>query len=197
MSSSAIRSPVRVPDVCEHIPRDPKTLVDDRPGDRSDALCRFAVVDQMLSLVEGGRRKDPLRLGTQRCRLRREATPATLIAMADHELGRDGSTTGAIVDLIAADLIATLRWSQEEAEHFILENSGGWSAFVPRVLLIAEHVQQRLHDDRIDTTWPACPDHPHHPLRLTDKLPALWTCPSDGRVVCVLGNLSSTLRPDG
>ena len=38
-------------------------------------------------------------------------------------------------------------------------------------------MQQRLHDTFVDTTWPACPLHPHHPLWLDDgrDRPA-WRC---------------------
>jgi hypothetical protein len=93
-----------------------------------------------------------------------------------------------VYQLLAADVVATLGWSAEEAERFALRG-GRWVG--PDILIVVEEVQQRFHDDRIDTTWPACPEHPHHPLRLTDKLPAVWTCPSTGRKVCALGDLAS------
>lgn len=56
---------------------------------------------------------------------------------------------------------------------------------------MAEDVQQHFHDERIDITWPACPEHPDHPLRLSDTLPAAWICPSSGYPLCALGGLAS------
>ena len=116
------------------------------------------------------------------------------VGMGDEEDGARGPVPDEILKLVAADVIATLGWSVEEAEALVRENSGAWCAGFPRVLLVAEDVQQRLHDDRIDTTWPTCPEHPHHPLRLTDKLPAVWTCPSTGETVGALGGLASVAR---
>lgn len=101
-----------------------------------------------------------------------------------------------IVRVVAADLVATLGWSPRDAEEFVREFGGGWSAFVPQVILVAEDVQQHMHDDRIDTSWPRCPDHPHHPLRLSETLPAMWSCPSTGRTVCALGSLASAAQQD-
>jgi hypothetical protein len=96
---------------------------------------------------------------------------------------------------LAADVVATLGWSAEEAMHFA--DQGGRSAGFFDVLVVAEGVQQIFHDDRIDTTWPSCPKHPHHPLTLTDKLPALWTCPSTGETVCAVGDLASVIGRNG
>lgn len=110
--------------------------------------------------------------------------------MSDDQDGR-GSLPPEILESVAADLVATLGWPVEEAEVFVRRDSGAWCAGVPRLLLVAEDVQQRLHDDRIDITWPACPDHPNHPLRLSDTLPAVWACPSSGYPVCPLGGLAA------
>ena len=101
-----------------------------------------------------------------------------------------------IVRVVAADLVATLDWSSQEAEEFVRRFDGGWSAVVPQVLLVAQDVQQHMHDDRIDTSWPRCPDHPRHPLRLSETLPAVWSCPLTGRPVCALGELASVIRGD-
>jgi hypothetical protein len=99
-----------------------------------------------------------------------------------------------ILDLITADLAATLGWSRVQGEEFVAQNAGEWAAGVPRVVLLAESVQQRLHDDRVDTSWPACPKHPRHPLRLRRGPPVTWTCPSTDETVCGLGNLASVIR---
>ena len=100
-----------------------------------------------------------------------------------------------IVDRITADLAATLGWSRVQGEEFLGQNAGEWAAGVPRVVLLAESVQQRLHDDRVDTSWPACPEHPNHPLRLRGGPPVVWTCPATNETVCALGDLASLLRP--
>ena len=99
--------------------------------------------------------------------------------------------------LLTADLAATLGWSRADAEAFVSQNAGSWASGVPRVVLLAESVQQRLHDDRVDTSWPACPEHPRHPLWLSGTLPALWTCPATGRTVCPLGHLASVKQESG
>lgn len=95
-----------------------------------------------------------------------------------------------VYELLAADVVATMGWSQDKAERFVTRHG---RLVGPDVLVAAEDVQQRFHDERIDTTWPACHEHPHHPLRLADKLPAVWTCPMTGRAVCALGALASVL----
>jgi hypothetical protein len=78
---------------------------------------------------------------------------------------------GAYVDFVA-----------EEAEN-VAEFEQEPSRFVAKVL---EDVQQRLHDEFIDTTWPACPQHPNHPLGFTG---GAWRCPRDAAVVAELGEL--------
>ena len=60
--------------------------------------------------------------------------------------------------------------------------------FVSRLV---EHVQQTLHDDFIDTVWPACPFHPHHPLWLDDEGRS-WTCVTAG-VAVAISEVSGTL----
>jgi hypothetical protein len=98
---------------------------------------------------------------------------------------------------VAADLSATLGWTSERAEVFALQQALRWAAGVPRIILVAEAVQQRLHDDRVDTAWPACPQHPHHPLWLTRTLPARWRCATTGEVFCNLGELAKRVDPKG
>jgi hypothetical protein len=98
-----------------------------------------------------------------------------------------------VYELLADDVVATLRWSADKAVRFVTR---GGRLVGPDILAVAEDVQQRFRDDRIDTTWPACPQHPYHPLRLADQLPAVWTCPTTARPVCALGALASVL-PEG
>ncbi len=50
-----------------------------------------------------------------------------------------------------------------------------------------ENVQQYFQDTFVDTTWPACPRHPNHPL---DHADGFWHCPRDKTAVARLGELS-------
>ena len=49
-----------------------------------------------------------------------------------------------------------------------------------------ENVQQYFQDTFVDTTWPACPRHPNHPL---DQADGFWHCPRDHTAVARLGEL--------
>ena len=54
---------------------------------------------------------------------------------------------------------------------------------------VVDDVQQELHDGFIDTSWPRCPAHPHHPLQYSRRG---WVCLATGRVVAQLGTLVYT-----
>jgi hypothetical protein len=41
----------------------------------------------------------------------------------------------------------------------------------------------------VDTSWPHCPEHPHHPLWYSK---GSWTCERSGRRVAPLGSLGDT-----
>ena len=51
---------------------------------------------------------------------------------------------------------------------------------------VVEDVQQYLHDNFVDTTWPTCPRHGRHPLWYGD---GAWWCDQDGVAVTRLGEL--------
>ena len=74
--------------------------------------------------------------------------------------------------------------------HFVAARAADVATFVDEpgrfVDKVVEDVQQRLQDEFIDTTWPACPRHPNHPL---DYAAGAWRCPRDGEVVASLGSL--------
>ena len=53
---------------------------------------------------------------------------------------------------------------------------------------VVEDVQQYFHDTFVDTTWPACPRHSHHPLWFRDNS---WWCEHDGVAIVPLGKLST------
>jgi hypothetical protein len=84
-------------------------------------------------------------------------------------------------DLLVSDISATLAWPRTEAAGFVIDTARGildfledekWT-FAERVI---ENVQQRIHDEFIDTSWPECPAHGRHPLWLTGEPPWLWMC---------------------
>ena len=50
---------------------------------------------------------------------------------------------------------------------------------------VADDVQHHMHDERIDTSWPPCPRHPHHPM---GSHGGVWRC--DGDPIAPLGALS-------
>lgn len=91
-----------------------------------------------------------------------------------------------VVGLLLQDLARTVGPGQEG----VVEESAARirlfsdnSDFEQRVV---DDVQQHLHDTFVDTTWPGCPDHPHHPLWYSDKW---WTCAQTGKRVAPLGEL--------
>ncbi len=56
---------------------------------------------------------------------------------------------------------------------------------------VVDDVQQTLHDSFIDTSWPRCPAHPHHPLWYSTPS---WFCDKTGDVFAQLGTLSYGTR---
>jgi hypothetical protein len=67
-----------------------------------------------------------------------------------------------------------------------------WPADALAAKLI-EGVQQELHETFVDTTWPHCPAHPHHPLWFDD---GAWRCSENGAAVAGLGDLGAVLFND-
>lgn len=55
---------------------------------------------------------------------------------------------------------------------------------------VVDDVQQEFMDMFIDTTWPACPRHPNHPLWLHD---GQWYCERDEEALAPLGGLRGIL----
>jgi hypothetical protein len=58
---------------------------------------------------------------------------------------------------------------------------------------VVDGLQQAAHDLFWDTTWPACPLHPRHPLWYDEKRQT-WYCRQEGAAVAPLGGLAR-LRP--
>jgi len=114
--------------------------------------------------------------------------------------------TERIVRLLMADAIATLgeraraqvlavAANMEENARLWLEH-GDSLAEVQRSFdrEVVDHFQQDVHDEHWDTTWPACPRHPNHPLSYSEDQPA-WCCPRDGWAAAPLGHLASRRPP--
>jgi hypothetical protein len=53
---------------------------------------------------------------------------------------------------------------------------------------VVDEVQQVIHDCFIDTTWPACPRHPNHPLWFDGSH---WRCEKDAVQIAKLGELAN------
>ena len=98
-----------------------------------------------------------------------EADSGRLIQLLKHDLAE---TVGGGYD---AEIEATLRRHRSFTDDL--------SDLERRVV---DDVQQYLHDTFVDTSWPACPDHSHHPLWYAD---GWWRCEQSGTRVAPLGSL--------
>ncbi len=94
-----------------------------------------------------------------------------------------------VVGLLVRDLASTVGPGHEsvveEAAARILLFTDGPDYFEHEVV---DDVQQTLHDTFVDTSWPRCPEHPHHPLWYLNKS---WTCQQSGRQIAALGGLAA------
>ena len=95
------------------------------------------------------------------------------------------------VRLLAADVRATLGerhlpivWSS--AWH-VVELAQEIMIFDPTQKCV-DDVQQTFMDTFVDTTWPACPRHPNHPLEYDE---GTWHCPRDRAAIAALGELGT------
>ena len=92
-----------------------------------------------------------------------------------------------VVRLLQHDLIETVGPGHEtvvtEAGARVRMFSDDLADFEQRVV---DDVQQYLHDTFVDTSWPACPEHPNHPLWYSE---GWWRCERSGRRAAALGEL--------
>ncbi|MGC4082795.1 MAG: hypothetical protein QM736_11950 [Vicinamibacterales bacterium] len=100
-----------------------------------------------------------------------------------------------VVSLLRADVEATIGAGHDDA---IIEAAArrrlyadGPTQYVGDVV---DEVQQYFHDTFIDTTWPACPHHPNHPLWFSD---GWWRCGRVEEPIARLGALSGANREHG
>jgi hypothetical protein len=92
-----------------------------------------------------------------------------------------------IVRLLAEDVAATLGEAHRQAVSDEIPNALEFTDTVEDFARrLVDGVQQFFHDTFADTTWPACPRHPNHPLWFRD---GAWWCEADGVAVARLGEL--------
>ena len=100
-----------------------------------------------------------------------------------------------LVTLLSADLTNTVGTSHED---MVTETVARYRLVCHRVAeyhqMVVDDVQQQMHDGFIDTSWPACPYHPKHPLWF---LEGHWRCERDGIVIAVLGSLTRVVSGKG
>ena len=101
-----------------------------------------------------------------------------------------------VTDSLEADVIQRLRRDAQATlghDHaaLIRVEAANARAFVDDaeqyVAKVVGDVQQRFHDEFVETTWPRCPRHPQHPLWYHA---GAWVCERDGIAVARLGELS-------
>ena len=103
-----------------------------------------------------------------------------------------------MLELLARDLSATKAASFRDAIPVtVLEVREWWEWFLDHDIAaltekVVGDVQQDLMDTFVDTSWPACPRHPNHPLWYHDEA---WYCERDGEALAPLGGLPEILPP--
>ena len=92
-----------------------------------------------------------------------------------------------VVALLLKDVTSTLG---QGVEHIVIVSAARHRLVIHDMATyeqaVVDDVQQRLHDEFIDTTWPACPIHRNHPLWFSG---GGWRCEQTGEVVAGLGAL--------
>jgi hypothetical protein len=102
------------------------------------------------------------------------------------------------VEALLRDIAATVgaaneSWLRAQVFHQLrLEVEAGIARTIDELRQrLAEDIQQRIHDEFIDVSWPRCPRHPDHPLWLFD---GMWRCTADDVAVAKLGELEDFQR---
>jgi hypothetical protein len=98
------------------------------------------------------------------------------------------------VQLLLADVTATIGVGHDEIVRAnarrLREFCSDAGDYLQRVV---DDVQQQIHDEFIDTSWPECPIHKRHPLSLREHG---WWCEQNEVFVATLGELGWT-APSG
>ena len=103
--------------------------------------------------------------------------------LSDHDEDR-------VVELLGRDVTATLGAMHLDAVRSaagsLRQFTDDPARYVDRVV---EDFQQYVHDCFIDTSWPACPVHPNHPMWFQG---GWWV--ADGHPIAKLGELRALLK---
>lgn len=92
-----------------------------------------------------------------------------------------------VVALLTPDVVRTLG---EAYTDLVRRNASRLREFVEvheYFWRVVNDVQQQIHDEFIDTTWPRCPRHGNHPLWFRDEG---WWCGEE--MIARIGELSRT-----
>jgi hypothetical protein len=92
-----------------------------------------------------------------------------------------------VARLLIQDLASTTGNGHEAIVHRHAQNGRAFNRDAETYIQqLVDDVQQQLHDEFIDTTWPRCPRHHRHPLWFQD---GWWHCEQDHVAVARLGEL--------
>lgn len=96
--------------------------------------------------------------------------------------------------LIQADVLATLKDDLDRVLRQLRRELGyapGYGDSGPNSYIanVAERLQQWIHDNFVDTSWPLCPLHGQHPLFLDEEERLVWKCLELDQEIAPLGAL--------
>jgi hypothetical protein len=91
-----------------------------------------------------------------------------------------------VLRLLRRDVLATVGPEHDQEVHRLATIALEYLEPTDAADKIVEDVQQYLHDTFVDTTWPTCPRHPHHPLWFRNDA---WWCEQEGVPAFRLGEL--------
>jgi hypothetical protein len=104
-----------------------------------------------------------------------------------------GADLQAVVLTLVHDVVSTIAVADQGEfiayvrargqQHIDLRNARTVAALTQQLV---DEIQQQIHDEFIDVSWPRCPRHPHHPMWLQD---GSWWCTKDHVAIAPLGTL--------
>jgi hypothetical protein len=102
--------------------------------------------------------------------------------------------SGVPADVLTSLEVDVTRTLGDEYRHFVLHAAGDVRTreINDPAQKVVDDVQQRIHNEFIDTTWPACPRHGDHPLWYES---GGWWCDRDKAQIAPLGGLRPVREP--